>query len=542
MSYTDFKAGLQNANDYLDARHHISGTTAAGDDALRIVGKAEYSFTLREILCGILSGNGIKLPNIQLCLHANIAALLGIPNLQAELYGALNDLQGSLEEFMDHTKIDNVLGRLNGVLAEAQQLANMINFCGQPANPIAIPNMLENAFGSFLGAGKSIVDQIGTIAPDNVCACIGTGGFNSNVFQGGLLGQIANNIDAINLGSLSDAFMGSLRNDINQITGSIRNLIDFENNIFGAYTGGGSSFGGNDSGCNGQIGVMHNPNKNTFAQNARITSQVKSLYDVLAGYPVQYRYNTSRISERDPNGNNVNSAAEAPPVFSNLEQGEVIEYPNIFHLLFEPEFLSKLNEADNPIGNISTQTPVYDYCGNIIGYTNSVVQRTEATSEGTAPVIPDSPGYNAGGFTTSYETQTTDNLIGSQTSSGPTATGTSEEDSTKVNANLTSEKLIFLNQSGEIDCSQGSNFYKTINVDTEITITNVTQLKDRVQKIKLYIEHNDGTIIWPDSVYWPNNSLPAFNTLSVHTVELTSYNNGFFWLAENKQSYPLNIT
>ena len=65
-----------------------------------------------------------------------------------------------MEKFMDHTKFDNVLGRLNGVLAEAQNVANMINFCRFQI-PIAIPNMLERAMGSFLGAGKAITDSIG---------------------------------------------------------------------------------------------------------------------------------------------------------------------------------------------------------------------------------------------------------------------------------------------------------------------------------------------------------------------------------------------
>ena len=66
VEYTDFKNGLQDANDYLDTRHHLSGTTALGNSNLRAVVQAEYSFTLRELLCGVLGGNGIKLPNIQI--------------------------------------------------------------------------------------------------------------------------------------------------------------------------------------------------------------------------------------------------------------------------------------------------------------------------------------------------------------------------------------------------------------------------------------------------------------------------------------------
>ena len=172
MSYKDFPQGLTDLNQYLDARHHISGTTGSGTDALKIVASAEYSFTLRELLCGLLSGGGLKLPNIQLCMHTNIAALLNIPGLQSDLKDALNELQQGVEQFMDHTKLDEVLGRLNGVLAEAQNVANLINFCATPVDPIAIPNMLERAMGSFLGAGKQLVNEIGSIVPGQTCSCI----------------------------------------------------------------------------------------------------------------------------------------------------------------------------------------------------------------------------------------------------------------------------------------------------------------------------------------------------------------------------------
>lgn len=402
-NFTDFKAGLQNANDYLAAKHHITGTLASGDDALRIAGSAQYSFTLRELLCGVLSGSGVKLPNIQICLYANIQELLGIPNLQAELYDALSQLEGAMSDFMNHTNIDNVLGRLNSVLSEAQNVANLINFCGRPIDPIAIPNMLENAFGSFLGAGKGLIDQIGSIAPENVCACIGTGGFNSNVFNGGILGTIANNIDAINAGALPQAVLDSIRSDIEGVTSGISQLIDFENNIRGAYSQGGSQFATPDSGCNSEVGVLHNPVTSTVSDNARITSSLKALYDNLAGYPVRYQVpGTGGTTGADNGDLNVDST-----------EAEYIEYPNIFHLLLEPEFIELLNQIDDPNPDVTNQIPVYDYCGTIIGYTTQFVQGTDETSQGTAPTAPNSPGYLAGGLnTTESSTSTPDTIAG----------------------------------------------------------------------------------------------------------------------------------
>ena len=398
VDYTDFKNGLQDANQYLDARHHLSGTTALGNNNLNIVARAEYSFTLRELLCGILSGNGIKLPNLQICLSANIKALLGIPQLQGELFDALSQLDNALNDFMDHTNLNNILGRLNGVLAEAQNVANMINFCSAPVDPIAIPNMLERAFGSFLGAGKNLIDQIGGIAPENVCACIGPGGFNSNVFNGGILGKIANNIDAINVGSLGQSVIDSIRSDIQNVSQGISNLISFENNIKGGYSLGGSQFATPDPNCNSEIGVMHNPFNGSIADNARLVTSMKSLYDRLSGYPVIYRPGTY-----------YGGSQGQEPISASTGGGDPREYANIFELLFDRELLDLLESADDPQSTVDTQIPVRDYCGNIIGYTTNYIQHAQQTSDGTIPTVPNSPGWSAGGLPTSTG-NTTENI------------------------------------------------------------------------------------------------------------------------------------
>ena len=408
-TFRDFKAGLSSANDYLDTKHHITGTQAAGTDALRSVVSAEYSFTLRELLCGLLAGGGLKLPNVQICLHSNIGALLGLPNIQSELNDALSELQGELEKFMDHTKFDQVLGRLNGVLAEAQNVANMINFCKAPVDPIAIPNMLERAMGSFLGAGKAITDSIGAISDADMCACISSdGSFNTNIFNGGLLANLGNNITKITNGTLIQTELDAILNDVKGIGQSITGLIAFENDIGGSFARGGSQFATPDAGCNAQIGVMHNSNTGGMAGNARLTSQLKSLYDRLGGYPVQYSLGQSTAQQGvghqyDTNGNRV---------FGN----NTVEFPNIFHLLLDDELLNLLQQNDDPQPDVDTQTPVYDYCGNIIGYTQNFAQRETEQSEGSLPTTPqDRPGFNAGGFTTD-----TSNIAGS----GATVQGT----------------------------------------------------------------------------------------------------------------------
>ena len=69
----------------------------------------------------------LKTSKWQLCLHSNIGALLRIEGLQGELVDALIELQ-KVWKILYPPKLDSVLGRLNGVLAEAQNVANMINW------------------------------------------------------------------------------------------------------------------------------------------------------------------------------------------------------------------------------------------------------------------------------------------------------------------------------------------------------------------------------------------------------------------------------
>lgn len=574
MAFTDFSAGLQNANDYLSARHHLSGTTALGSDAFRIVAQAQYSFSLKEILCSVLSGNGFKLPNIQICLFANISALLGLPNLQAALYGALSKLAGAFRKFMDHTKIDDILGRLNSILSEAQQVANLINFCSQPADPIAIPNLIERAFGSFLGAGMAIADAVGSMAPNQVCACLGTGGFNTNIFTGGILGQISANFSAIAAGLAPRNLINAISSQVNAVVSSITSLIDFENNIFGSYSQGGSSFGIPDSGCNRQIGVMHNPSTGGIAGNARLASSLKSLYDKLAGYPVQYVYNknpatggplletlpaigsggistlpgnitvidteTGLGAGTDPvtglpigidpvTGSPISdqyviidSSTGLPITSITPNLGEVVEYPNIFHLLVEPEILDILNREDEPSVDISNQIPVYDYCGNIIGYTTNYVQKAPEESNGNAPQVPDSPGFNAGNLTTNESNIIPDTPIIAE----------------PLTINSTGANTVIFPELNTINCALGDYFSKDVSSDTVFVFENAPTEKDKMFTFTLHILHTSGTISWPSTVRWPGGTTPVLNTGSYHLFRFTTFTNGTVWLGEPAINYP----
>ena len=60
---------------------------------------------------------------------------------------------------------------------------------------------------------------------------------------------------------------------------------------------------------------------------------------------------------------------------------ETIEFPNIFSVLLDQELLDILLRNDDPQPNVDSQTPVYDYCGNVIGFTTNHQQRETQSSD-----------------------------------------------------------------------------------------------------------------------------------------------------------------
>ena len=175
---SDFVGPLTDASDYLNStKIDIPTGKFDVDPESGTVTPQTQAYSLKEIICSLLAGNGIKLPNLQICLKINIGRLIPeIPAGLEDLQDALSGAEKALDDFTAHTNIDNALGRLNAAMSEFAAIANMINFCGTPVVPKAIPNVLKDAMGSFTGAGKSILDTLGTMADGDIGGCIGADG------------------------------------------------------------------------------------------------------------------------------------------------------------------------------------------------------------------------------------------------------------------------------------------------------------------------------------------------------------------------------
>ena len=378
MAIEDFTNGLQSASDYIN-RTTVDIPTNANISATGGLNVSTTSFSMKELICSLLGGNGINLPNLQICLKINIARLLNEPTLPSDIRNALAGAETALDEFIAHTNIDNVLNRLNSAIAEFAAIANMINFCGTPVSPRPIPNVLKDTMGSFLGAGQNILDSLGTIAGSDIGGCIGTDGkFNPNLFTGGLLKQIGDNFS--NLANMPQSLRSQIASDLNGFQDDMNNLIKFENNFNSTETSGGSTFTPGQQQTHTGVGVAIDANNMTFSQASAIAAQLQGLYDQLSSYEVD-------------------------------ESGQ-----NIFDYLLTDDMIAMLQNKTNPTVGLSNKETVFDYCGKPIGVVDTPIQQQIPTSAG-APtedvLAPGNTGLQESGAKVYPTPATTTNLTDS---------------------------------------------------------------------------------------------------------------------------------
>lgn len=364
---SDFLGQLQSANDYLN-NTKLNVPTEVDITPDGAVVKNETSYSMRELICSLLAGNGLKLPNIQICLKVNVGRLLSElganPNAAlADMYAALEEAEAALDEFIEHTKIEEVLGRLNTAVAEFAAIANMINFCGTPVNPRPIPNVLADMAGSFTGEGKRLLDNLGEMLDSDIGGCLGTGGGGLGnfgfqpIFAGGVLADIQNNLS--NLANLPQSTLDGFASQLRAFSNDIKNLIEFENNFGGGSTQsggqGGSNFAPTDR-VNTNVGVGIDPANMTLQEAQSLAAQLQSAFDQLSAYSV------------DENGN------------------------SIFDYILEPELLARMRNQTDPEIQTITRQPTYDYCGRVTGYTDVQNDAASATSSGSTRELSTQPG------------------------------------------------------------------------------------------------------------------------------------------------------
>ena len=366
MATDEFIGGLKDVNEYLNRTTIEVPTNVVIDptDPDNPVQVSKSSITLKELICSLLAGNGLKLGNLQVCLKVNLNRLLatvnenGLKDELGELYGALEDAEKAMDEFMEHTGIDEAFNRLNKIMSDIATISNLINFCATPINPKPIPNVLRQAFGSFTGNGKDILDGIGTMLDSDVGGCIGgDGGVNFGIFQGGALKDIGDVWDNILNSNVTDIQqeLNRIKTNLDQSVTDMRNLMDLERNFSSANNHGGSMFTPVNR-VNTDVGLITPVDGMSLSDANNVGSQLRTLYPQLKDYEV------------DENGK------------------------NIWYYLLEPELIAKLEAQDDNTVTPTERTTVYDYCGKPIGFTEEAVD--EVTSTGTPVTTSTLPAQN----------------------------------------------------------------------------------------------------------------------------------------------------
>ena len=466
---SDFVGGVKDASEYLNGTSIDvpTGKVTVGSDGTLTAQTQSYS--LKEIICMLLAGNGVKLPNLQICLKINLGRLIPeIPAGLADLKAALEEAEAAMDEFIAHTNIDNTLARLNAQVAEFAAIANMINFCGTPVVPRAIPNVLKDAMGSFTGAGKDIIDTLGQIADSDIGGCIGTNGsFSPDLFTGGLLQKLGSQFS--NLAGMPAEVKQDIINELNAFTTSISNLMKFENNFAGTESSGGSIFSPSTR-VNTGIGLAID--NMSLSQSQQYASSLQALYNSLKGYKI--------------NGF------------------------NIFHYLLEPEMLAKLENDGDPTVPLADRTPTYDYCGRQIGYTERNIQTVIANSAGApaeAVIQPGVTGLSESGVVVSNSPATTVNL-------GATSSATTNSSSSADLSNYSTTAQILA-----ADAVITSAFTSADTTATTDRALIRTELSAADTILQTNITNNTSAISTNTSNIATNTSNIATNTAAITTLQ-----------------------
>jgi len=138
-----------------------------------------------------------------------------------------------------------------------------------------------------------------------------------------------------------------------------------------------------------------------------------------------------------------------------------------------------------------------------------VVDISTADVTGVLPIVN-------GGTGASIAATALSNLGGAPTAS-PTFTGTITTNGV-VRGNVTAVSVL------NIDCSQGNYFTKTITTGTN-TFT-FGSVPSQAFSFVLELNQVGGTVAWPASVYWPNNTTPSLTPGRVHVFVFITSNGG----------------
>lgn len=320
--------------------------------------------SLKDIICALLFGglnNMLKGPLI--CVNLDIDTLLqenvdGIPSL-ADLKAELASLKDELKAAEEALGIKDMLGRVNGAIAEVQSLLALDGMCAIPMKAPAIPDILGQVIDAEFAEMNAILNDLGRLSKPSICLD-GTGGLS---FGGGynpesILGSIA--AHGGKMADIPGAKLNALVARLKSVKTALNKSINRQ--LFPDF--------------------RHKHNLLTgkpYAGEANVVTLAPA--PTVQWNPPYPPVDTPNLKE---------AAATAQTLVASV--GKSASYPadvngirsvNIWPGLLGPELYAMTVDALTPQDPLFVQQdPVYDYCGKLVGYDSTVVTGDQAALGG----------------------------------------------------------------------------------------------------------------------------------------------------------------
>ena len=311
---------------------------------------------LKDIICALLFGgldNMLKGP--LLCVNADLDKLLtdnfpGVPSI-ADLKNELKDLKDQITAFEQHSGIKDMLGRVNGAIAEVQSLLALDGMCKIPLKAPLIPDIMKQIIDAEFANANAILNDLGRLTKPQLClngdGGIGTGSYNPESILGQLQGHIKRGAD------IPGQQLDILKNRLSGVSTALKASINRE--LFPDF--------------------RHKHNLLTGAPYAGEAAVV-----TLAAAPaLANQWNPPYPPGTAPNFKDTMNTAQS--LVANVKQTG--SYPadvngirsmNIWPGLLGPGLYGLAVNALTPQDPLfAQQEPVYDYCGKLVGYTSTII-------------------------------------------------------------------------------------------------------------------------------------------------------------------------
>ena len=339
---------------------------------------------LKDIICALLFGglDNLLKGNL-LCVNLDLEQLLGMPGLTQELQADLLALKNELKAMEQMAGVPNMLGMINGAIAEVQNLLALDGLCKIiPLKAPLIPDVLGQTIDAEYAQANGILNDIGRLDKPKLCLN-GKGGFNTGTYNANsIMARIKAQLN--NMANIPQYELNVLRNRIQAATVALRASInrqlfpDFRHKhdltTGKPYTPGSSPIIlGSNTEHNKLIANINSSSSDTVNLKAwqKITGlpTTATVADVLATYPPA---NTTNLKDTMTTAQTLVSSVKNTASYPVVVNG--IKHENIWPGLLGPSVYALAVQALTPQDPLFVQQdPVYDYCGKFIGYTSTVI-------------------------------------------------------------------------------------------------------------------------------------------------------------------------